>query len=89
MTPPGPGSEASLAEHQLGGDGQVDARTTALQKIRQYYFETLSEAAKMKMTHSAYRNARKQAPEEPRRKARQHAYDQHAYDGSDPDAVES
>jgi hypothetical protein len=42
----------------------------------------------MKMDFDEYRNASKRAPEEPRRKARQTAYDLHRYDGSDPDAVE-
>ena len=42
----------------------------------------------MKMDFEEYRNASKRAPEEPRRKARQPAYDQHAYGGADPDLVE-
>jgi hypothetical protein len=42
----------------------------------------------MKVDFEEYRNASKRAPEEPRRKARQPAYDQHSYDGSDPDAGE-
>lgn len=42
----------------------------------------------MKMDFEEYRNASKRVPEDPRKRPRQHAYDQHRYDGSDPDAVE-
>ena len=37
----------------------------------------------MKMSFEEYRNASKRPREEPRK-----SYDKHAYDGSDPDAVE-